>query len=112
MRKQRSDDHGEIRQYQQATGEELPSLPFAGVQLSKRRQAGNDENDMPDGGNEHHERVRSLQAAGTEHSQKLARFSLYQMRAEPLELFQATPMVKPAPKPHAQSRRARRITTT
>jgi hypothetical protein len=63
----------------------LPPLLFAGAKLSKRGQAGDDEKNMGDASDEHHERVGSVRMAGTKKSPKLMRSGLYEVGAEPLE---------------------------
>src|ERR1700675_655039 len=63
----------------------MPPLLFAWLQLSKRGQAGDEENNVSDASDEHHERVRSAYMAGTKESPKLARSGLYQVGAKPLE---------------------------
>src|ERR1700722_5268266 len=63
----------------------MPPLLFAWVQLSKRGQAGDDETNVSDASDEHHERVRSGYTPGTKKSPKLVRSGLYQVGAEPLE---------------------------
>src|ERR1700674_5845877 len=55
----------------------MPPLLLAWVQLSKRGQAGDDENNVSDDSDEHHKRVKK--------SPKLARSGLYQVGAKPLE---------------------------
>jgi hypothetical protein len=79
------DNQGKVRKCQDASASELPPSPVVGVAMKDGGQTSDDENEVPDASDEHHQRVWPLHVAGSEKRPQLTQASLHQVSHEQAE---------------------------
>lgn len=79
------DDQGKVRKYQDASASELPPSPVIGVAMKHRGETSDDENEVPDASDEHHQRVWPLHLTSSEKRPQLTQASLHQVSHEQAE---------------------------
>jgi hypothetical protein len=80
-----SNYQGKVRKYQDASASELPPSPVIGVAMKHRGDTSDDENEVPDASDEHHQRVWPLHLTSSEKRPQLTQPSLHQVRYEQAE---------------------------